>query len=890
MGAQTNYQVKFILSNSTGTSGYYAPDNIIYTNGLTRPDWADINATDGSGNPIPFWVENRTYTATNATAWANVPSIAVGNTSTGRWYYGDSSQTVSTAKGLDTFILFDDFDAAAMNVSQIDKNTGASYTVSNSVITITGSASTTNWVRGVSAFPTNVSGVMRIKPQQTDKVSDPGFRDVADASDASSVIINEYWSDGYSYPAAKKSGGSGTTSATYAYNSAYHIMEYQWANNYVACLDNGVIKMSNASSSVVPTGSMYFFLEGQKNVNANGLWDIDWVIVRKFVSVEPTTSEYSTYSTSSPPVSNFTKNTTQVYSPPYTLQFNDTSTGTPTTWNWTFGDGDTSTSQNATHTYASSGVYSVSLNVTNTVGFSNTSKSNFVVIPDYGYDWSEITSTAAFKNWSAGSVVVLNDVMYMIAGIDETSDYLGTVYSSSDGVTWTLLNSSAFVGRHANVAVAYDNKIWSIGGYEGPVPGYVDEVWSSPDGIIWTLNTDAAAFGRIVRPVVLNYNNAMWVIGGDTQGGAGVLNDVYTSTDGATWTLVNGSCPWTQRYTHGGTVFENKMWIWGGTATTSSATALKDVWYSSDGNIWTQATPDAGFGRYSASLIEFGGLMWTFGGSSGNIAPYTYYGDLHFSKDGVTWYNTSYINHPNNATESGFVNMSNRMYISGGVADVGGIGAPTVFSSEPILQELVSSFTQSAIQGTTPLTVTFTDTTTGYPAATSWNWTATNVTPGNNTPFIFSTSQSPTQVFRVGNFAIQHGAASPIASNISTQVSWVNVSQMVASFTGTPTSGTVPFTVNFTGSSTGSPTSWLWEFGDGYTSTEQNPSHFYNTTGTFNVNFMATNTSSGAFDWENKTGYISTTPMVASFSGTPTSGSTPLAVTFSGSSTGSPNA
>ncbi len=36
----------------------------------------------------------------------------------------------------------------------------------------------------------------------------------------------------------------------------------------------------------------------------------------------------------------------------------------------------------------------------------------------------------------------------------------------------------------------------------------------------------------------------------------------------------------------------------------------------------------------------------------------------------------------------------------------------------------------------------------------------------------------------------------------------------VANFTGTPTSGTLPFTVTFTDSSTGGPTGWAWFFGD----------------------------------------------------------------------------
>jgi len=63
----------------------------------------------------------------------------------------------------------------------------------------------------------------------------------------------------------------------------------------------------------------------------------------------------------------------------------------------------------------------------------------------------------------------------------------------------------------------------------------------------------------------------------------------------------------------------------------------------------------------------------------------------------------------------------------------------------------------------------------------------------------------------------------------------------VASFTASPTSGTAPLNVTFTDTSTGSPTSWAWDFGDGGTSTAQNPSHSYAAAGTYTAKLTATN-------------------------------------------------
>jgi len=69
-----------------------------------------------------------------------------------------------------------------------------------------------------------------------------------------------------------------------------------------------------------------------------------------------------------------------------------------------------------------------------------------------------------------------------------------------------------------------------------------------------------------------------------------------------------------------------------------------------------------------------------------------------------------------------------------------------------------------------------------------------------------------------------------------------------ASFTVSPPSPTVGQTVHFTDTSTGSPTSWAWNFGDpasgsSNTSTLQNPTHVYNSAGTFTATLQATNAS-----------------------------------------------
>jgi|GEM_PF-1841684 len=75
-----------------------------------------------------------------------------------------------------------------------------------------------------------------------------------------------------------------------------------------------------------------------------------------------------------------------------------------------------------------------------------------------------------------------------------------------------------------------------------------------------------------------------------------------------------------------------------------------------------------------------------------------------------------------------------------------------------------------------------------------------------------------------------------------------------ADFAANVTSGPVPLVVQFTDLSTGDPTSWLWSFGDGATSTEQHPTHTYRLPGTYTVNLTASN--SAGSDEKSVTDYI----------------------------------
>jgi beta propeller repeat protein len=101
----------------------------------------------------------------------------------------------------------------------------------------------------------------------------------------------------------------------------------------------------------------------------------------------------------------------------------------------------------------------------------------------------------------------------------------------------------------------------------------------------------------------------------------------------------------------------------------------------------------------------------------------------------------------------------------------------------------------------------------------------------------------------------------------------------VADFRTDVTDGLSPLTVQFTDLSTGSPHSWLWEFGDGTTSTDRNPVHTYTTDGSYPVALTVGNPDGR--DYRTQADYITvgSIPHVL-FSVNQTYGIAPLPVKF----------
>jgi PKD repeat protein len=151
---------------------------------------------------------------------------------------------------------------------------------------------------------------------------------------------------------------------------------------------------------------------------------------------------------------------------------------------------------------------------------------------------------------------------------------------------------------------------------------------------------------------------------------------------------------------------------------------------------------------------------------------------------------------------------------------------------------LVASFTASTNSGTAPLTVAFTDTSSGSP--TGWYWTDNigDTSTSENPSFTYTTPGTYTVMLIASNGG---GTSSPFMKTITVLPP---PAPPVAGFTANTFSGAAPLTVTFTDTSSGSPTTWYWTYGDGGSSTnltELNPSYTYLTPGAWTVSLIASN-------------------------------------------------
>ena len=145
----------------------------------------------------------------------------------------------------------------------------------------------------------------------------------------------------------------------------------------------------------------------------------------------------------------------------------------------------------------------------------------------------------------------------------------------------------------------------------------------------------------------------------------------------------------------------------------------------------------------------------------------------------------------------------------------------------------VPQFSVSSSGGNVPLAVVFTDMTTS--GAGSWRW---DFGDGSS-----ASVQNPAHTYtKPGIYTVTLSVTNEFGSEQITQSSLINAGVVPdAEFIAETRQGDPPLTVRFRDFSAGRPLAWLWDFGDGTTSTEKDPVHTYTKEGYYTTSLHIAN-------------------------------------------------
>jgi beta propeller repeat protein len=212
-------------------------------------------------------------------------------------------------------------------------------------------------------------------------------------------------------------------------------------------------------------------------------------------------------------------------------------------------------------------------------------------------------------------------------------------------------------------------------------------------------------------------------------------------------------------------------------------------------------------------------------------------------------------------------------------SNMAGSATYTRHSYITVLEPLKADFSANVTEGRKPLSVIFTDRSSGSPA--SWEW---DFGDGGS-----SREQVPTHIYQdAGTYAVRLSVSGDAGRDVNEKIGYIRViapTPVVAGFAANATGGRAPLSVAFTDGSEGDPGSWSWKFGDGGTSNEQNPVHVYQKPGRYTVSLSVV--GDGGRDTVTRDGYITVLgPPSADFTVNVTRGAAPLAVQFRDTSSG----
>jgi len=577
----------------------------------------------------------------------------------------------------------------------------------------------------------------------------------------------------------------------------------------------------------------------------------------------------------------FSSAKTSFCSAPATVTFTDNSTGGAVSWEWNFGDGNTSTLQNPTHTYTTAGSYNVALNVTNAGGCRTTIyKTNYITIRP--------TEINLFNVPAKGCTPFNFLPTFSINASEPIASYLWdfgdgfTSTSATPSHTYTTVGSFTLKVKITTVTGCVDtlsvvNAV--MVGRTVPV-----DFTASPSSVCAKTKV---YFSPILQDSVTNYQ---WDFGDGGASGLGSPNHMYTMAGSfnVSLTITYNGCttqvskpayiqvnPPIAKFTSSSNCNERNRFEFNNT--TLGATGFR--WFFGDGDSSIQANPIHHYttsGNFAVKMIATNGtcsdtLTQTVQAIVGS-SDFTTQRDTICRSERIVFYpvlpNPSaitnfYWDFGNGDTYSANFPIIGWDYFQTGnysptliTTDYNGC-KDTVYKANRIrVNGPKVSFGGTNLSGCTPVHAQFVDTTTtdGLNAVINWQW---NFGDGNVVSYNNGGLTRTHSYFMAGLFDVKLKVTDQSGcSDSALQVAYINTERGIGDFSSVDSMTCQGKVVRFTNNTQGSPiNNWLWDFGDGNTSTLASPTHLYADTGVYNITLIAT-ASSGCRDSITKVGYV----------------------------------
>lgn len=573
--------------------------------------------------------------------------------------------------------------------------------------------------------------------------------------------------------------------------------------------------------------------------------------------------------------------------PPMVINFKDISTGNPTGWRWDFGNGTTSAIQNPIASYDKPGSYNIKLVIRNGRGRDSLIKNQYIVVNALPVvDFSASATAGCFPlnvnfadqslagagtitswEWDFGDGTISNEQnpahTYTLAGsfrvILKVTNSNGCVQVASKSSYINLTNGvkadfsySAGEDCGTPAPVSFNNK--STG------TGQINYEWDFGDGTTSEEQNPVHVYQNAgvytVKLIAVNSQGCS-----DTMVKSNAINIGFVKADFTTPAVACAGAAFQLTNTSNPSSFVGTLWDFGDG--TSSAEANPFKLYEQPGTYQVKIETD--FGACKNSLTKLITVLpkpaAEFTATNNNSCTFP----LNVAFNNTATDAVSYEWNFGDGSTSTLQNPEHT-YLSAGSYTVTLIATNSSGCRDTIVKEnfvkiippKIASVSNLPVKGCVPLTITPVATIRDSLPVRSYLWDF-----GDGTT---STDAAPSHTYTVpGMYDVKLIIVTSGCTDSLVIAGAVKAGiKPEADFRASSRRICASQTVNFTDRSTGATlTEWLWNFGDGTSSVEQNPMHQYSDTGYFSVTLVATNY--GCSDTIRKFRYIYVKPPVANF-------------------------